>query len=91
VGHRLGPLPARHEIEEHPHRPPNVGAGPSVLLGARSQPRGEARPGDIIGIPNYGSLRIGDTLTEGEALRVTGIPNFAPEILPRIKTDDPMK
>jgi peptide chain release factor 3 len=51
----------------------------------------EARPGDIIGIPNHGSLRIGDTLTEGEALRVTGIPNFAPEILQRVKVDDPMK
>src|SRR3954469_12874859 len=41
----------------------------------------EAWPGDIIGIPNHGALRIGDTLTEGEALKVTGIPNFAPEIL----------
>src|SRR6201988_2487954 len=51
----------------------------------------EAWPGDIIGIPNHGSLRIGDTLTEGEALRVTGIPNFAPEILQRVKVDDPMK
>jgi peptide chain release factor 3 len=51
----------------------------------------EAWPGDIIGIPNHGSLRIGDTLTEGEAIRVTGIPNFAPEILQRVKVDDPMK
>jgi peptide chain release factor 3 len=40
-------------------------------------------PGDIIGIASRGSLRIGDTLTEGEALRVTGIPNFAPEVLQR--------
>jgi peptide chain release factor 3 len=51
----------------------------------------EAWPGDIIGIPNHGSLRIGDTLTEGEMIRVIGIPNFAPEILRRIKVDDPMK
>src|SRR6201998_3749189 len=51
----------------------------------------EAWPGDIIGIPNHGSLRIGDTLTEGEAIRVTGIPNFAPEILQRVRVDDPMK
>src|SRR5262249_3276723 len=51
----------------------------------------EAWPGDIIGIPNHGSLRIGDTLTEGETIRVTGIPNFAPEILQRVKVDDPMK
>jgi len=51
----------------------------------------EAWPGDIIGIPNHGSLRIGDTLTEGEAVRITGIPNFAPEILQRVKVEDPMK
>jgi peptide chain release factor 3 len=51
----------------------------------------EAYPGDIIGIPNHGNLRIGDTLTEGEDLKVTGIPNFAPEILRRVRLDDPMK
>jgi len=51
----------------------------------------EAWPGDIIGIPNHGTLRIGDTLTEGEELKVTGIPNFAPEILRRVRLDDPMK
>src|SRR5438132_433955 len=51
----------------------------------------EAWPGDIIGIPNHGSLRIGDTLTEGESVRITGIPNFAPEILQRVKVEDPMK
>jgi peptide chain release factor 3 len=51
----------------------------------------EAWPGDILGIPNHGTLRIGDTLTEGDAIRVTGIPNFAPEILRRVRLDDPMK
>ncbi len=51
----------------------------------------EAWPGDIIGIPNHGTLRIGDTLTEGEDVRFTGIPNFAPEILRRVRLDDPMK
>jgi peptide chain release factor 3 len=51
----------------------------------------EAWPGDILGIPNHGTLRIGDTLTEGEALRVTGIPNFAPEILRRVRLEDPLK
>jgi peptide chain release factor 3 len=51
----------------------------------------EAWPGDIIGIPNHGTLRIGDTLTEGENLRVTGIPSFAPEILRRVRLDDPMR
>jgi peptide chain release factor 3 len=51
----------------------------------------EAWPGDILGIPNHGTLRIGDTLTEGEDIRITGIPSFAPEILRRVHLDDPMK
>ena len=51
----------------------------------------EAWAGDIIGIPNHGQLRIGDTLTEGEALRVTGIPSFAPELLQSCRAGDPMK
>jgi peptide chain release factor 3 len=51
----------------------------------------EAWPGDILGIPNHGTLRIGDTLTEGDEIRVTGIPNFAPEILRRVRLEDPMK
>lgn len=51
----------------------------------------EAVAGDIIGIPNHGVLRVGDTLTEGETLRFTGIPNFAPEILRRVRLDDPMR
>ena len=51
----------------------------------------EAYAGDIIGIPNHGSLRIGDTLTEGENLMFVGVPSFAPEILRRVKLDDPMK
>ncbi len=51
----------------------------------------EAWPGDIIGVPNHGVLRVGDTLTEGEELRITGIPSFAPEILRRVRLEDPMK
>ena len=51
----------------------------------------EAFPGDILGIPNHGSLRIGDALTEGEDLQFTGIPSFAPELLRRVRLDDPMK
>ena len=50
-----------------------------------------AYPGDIIGIPNHGVLRIGDTLTEGENLHFKGIPSFAPEILRRVMITDPMK
>jgi peptide chain release factor 3 len=51
----------------------------------------DAWPGDIIGIPNHGTLRVGDTLTEGEDLRFSGIPSFAPEILSRVRLDDPMR
>jgi peptide chain release factor 3 len=51
----------------------------------------EAWAGDILGIPNHGTIRVGDTLTEGEDLVFTGIPNFAPEILQRVRLDDPMK
>ena len=51
----------------------------------------EAWPGDIIGIPNHGILRVGDTLTESAEVRVTGLPSFAPEILRRVRIEDPMK
>ncbi len=51
----------------------------------------EVLAGDIVGIPNHGLLRIGDTLTEGENLRFTGIPSFAPELLKRIRPVDPLK
>ena len=51
----------------------------------------EAWAGDILGIPNHGNLRIGDALTEGEELRFTGIPSFAPELLKRVRAEDPMR
>jgi peptide chain release factor 3 len=51
----------------------------------------EAWPGDIIGIPNHGVLRVGDTLSESGDVVFTGIPNFAPEILRRVRLADPMK
>jgi len=51
----------------------------------------EAFPGDILGIPNHGNLRIGDTLSETEDLNFLGIPSFAPEVLRRARLDDPMK
>ncbi|SDH49549.1 peptide chain release factor 3 [Roseospirillum parvum] len=51
----------------------------------------EAWPGDIIGIPNHGNLRIGDALTDGADITFTGIPSFAPEMLQKARPDDPMK
>ena len=50
-----------------------------------------AEPGDIIGIPNHGTLRVGDTLSEANKVRFTGLPNFAPEILRRVALKDPTK
>jgi peptide chain release factor 3 len=51
----------------------------------------EAYAGDVVGIPNHGSLRIGDTLTEGESLNFVGVPSFAPEIIRRVRLTDAMK
>jgi peptide chain release factor 3 len=51
----------------------------------------EAWPGDVVGLPNHGSLRIGDTLTEGEDLHFSGIPSFAPELIRRPRLEDPQQ
>lgn len=50
-----------------------------------------AYPGDIIGLHNHGTIKIGDTFTQGETLKFTGIPNFAPELFRRAQLKDPMK
>jgi peptide chain release factor 3 len=51
----------------------------------------EAWPGDIIGLHNHGTIQIGDTFTQGEALKFTGIPHFAPEIFRRARLRDPLR
>jgi peptide chain release factor 3 len=51
----------------------------------------EACAGDVVGIPNHGVLRIGDTLSEGEELVFRGVPSFAPEILRRVRIGDAMR
>ncbi|MEM9708855.1 MAG: peptide chain release factor 3 [Pseudomonadota bacterium] len=70
---------------------PMAVSNPVLFLAADRALADEAWAGDIIGIPNHGQLRIGDTLTEGESLRVTGIPSFAPELLQTCRAGDPMK
>jgi len=50
-----------------------------------------AYPGDIIGLHNHGTIKIGDTFTQGEDLKFTGIPNFAPELFRRVRLRDPLK
>ena len=49
-----------------------------------------AYAGDIIGLHNHGTIQIGDTFTQGEELKFTGIPNFAPELFRRIRLKDPL-
>lgn len=51
----------------------------------------EAWPGDIIGLHNHGTIQIGDTFSEGENLKFTGIPNFAPELFRLVRLKDPLK
>ncbi len=51
----------------------------------------EAYAGDIIGLHNHGTIQIGDTFTQGEKLKFSGIPNFAPELFRRIRLRDPLK
>jgi peptide chain release factor 3 len=51
----------------------------------------EAYAGDVLGIPNHGVLRVGDSLSESGTLRFSGLPNFAPEILRRVRVTDPLK
>jgi len=62
----------------------------TFLAGERSQLE-DAVSGDIIGLHNHGTIQIGDTFSEGEALKFTGIPHFAPELFQRIRLKDPLK
>lgn len=62
----------------------------TFLAGERSHVD-EALAGDIIGLHNHGTIQIGDTFTEGEALKFTGIPHFAPELFRRVRLKDPLK
>ena len=66
-------------------------ATPVMFLAQERELAEDAFAGDIIGIPNHGQLRIGDTLTEGEKLHFTGIPSFAPELLKSVRALDPLK
>ncbi len=64
---------------------------PILFLAADRELAQEAYAGDVIGIPNHGVLRVGDSLSETGALRYAGLPNFAPEILQRVRVKDPLK
>ena len=61
---------------------------PVIFLAKDREIAEEAAAGDVIGIPNHGTIRVGDTFTEGEDVRFTGLPVFAPEILRRVRLVD---
>ncbi|MEO1252636.1 MAG: peptide chain release factor 3 [Pseudomonadota bacterium] len=64
---------------------------PIFFLAQDRQLAEDAVAGDIVGIPNHGALGVGDTLSERDDLQFTGLPDFAPEIIRRVRLDDPMK
>lgn len=70
----------------------NMQLGNAIIFMARDRAGAEeAWPGDIVGLPNHGTLKIGDTLTSKEELKFTGIPNFAPEFFQRVILKNPLK
>jgi peptide chain release factor 3 len=64
---------------------------PILFMASDRELAEEAFAGDVIGIPNHGILRVGDSLSETGAVRYAGLPNFAPEILRRVRVKDPLK
>lgn len=64
---------------------------PVMFMAQERELAEDAYAGDIIGIPNHGGIRIGDSLTEGEKIHFTGIPSFAPELLKSVRATDPLK
>lgn len=66
-------------------------SSPTQFMAQRKSTIEEAYPGDIVGLPDNGVFKIGDTLTEGEKLHFRGLPSFSPEMFKYIENDDPMK
>ncbi len=75
---------------EAPSRQMSVNA-PIMFFASDRELAEEAFAGDVIGIPNHGVLRVGESLSESGTLRFAGLPNFAPEILQRVRVKDPLK
>ncbi len=66
-------------------------SSPTQFMAQRKSTIEEAYPGDIVGLPDNGIFKIGDTLTDGEKLHFKGLPSFSPEMFKYIENDDPMK
>jgi peptide chain release factor 3 len=64
---------------------------PMMFMAQEREIADDAFPGDVIGIPNHGGLRVGDSLSQSGDVVFRGIPNFAPEILKRVRVRDPLK
>lgn len=62
----------------------------TLMAGDREQVE-DAYPGDIIGLYNHGAIQVGDTFTQGEDLKFTGVPHFAPELFRRVRLRDPLR
>lgn len=66
-------------------------SSPTQFMAQRKSTVDEAYPGDIVGLPDNGIFKIGDTLTEGELIHFRGLPSFSPLLFKYIENDDPMK
>lgn len=66
-------------------------AAPTAFMAQKKSIVDEAYPGDIVGIPDTGNFKIGDTLTSGEQLHFKGLPSFSPEMFKYLENADPMK
>uniref|UniRef100_A0AB33IRB5 Peptide chain release factor 3 n=1 Tax=Prevotella sp. GTC17253 TaxID=3236793 RepID=A0AB33IRB5_9BACT len=66
-------------------------SSPTQFMAQRKSTIDEAYPGDIVGLPDNGIFKIGDTLTEGELIHFRGLPSFSPEMFKYIENADPMK
>ena len=66
-------------------------SAPTAFIAQRKSVLNEAYPGDIVGLPDTGTFKIGDTLTAGENLHFKGLPSFSPEMFKYIENTDPMK
>ncbi len=66
-------------------------AAPTAFMAQKKSIVDEAYPGDIVGIPDSGNFKIGDTLTQGENIHYKGLPSFSPEMFMYIENADPMK
>ena len=66
-------------------------SAPTAFMAQRKNIVDEAWPGDIVGIPDTGNFKIGDTVTAGEEIHFRGLPSFSPEMFKYIENTDPMK